>query len=227
MPIIDILNDPRPKQDIPRRIAQRHFWFHARAGQFTIEHGITTNTRLRDADAAKGERSLGAFTLPSFQRPSIWTDLQRTRLIESLWIGLPIGSYVVNEDDRDSAEFDRWLLDGQQRWTTIIDYVNDEFDVFGWRYSELSWAERAKFRRIIVPSYVTNITDYDALLDVYDRLAYGGTPHESRPEHLRGKESHLDRVAREALGRPVKVEEQDEPEDMPGADNDEDESPSP
>lgn len=118
----------------PRRIDEALLWFHARPTTFTIEHGITQISISRHADAARGERPLGAFILPPFQRPPVWTVAQQIRLIESFWIGLPVGSYVVNEDDdgiSPTYAYDRWLLDGQQRWAAIIAYVNDAFPVFG------------------------------------------------------------------------------------------------
>ena len=48
--------------------------------------------------AKPGERVLGAFKLPPFQRGSVWTKQQQVRFIESIWLHLPIASYVVNVD---------------------------------------------------------------------------------------------------------------------------------
>ena len=59
-------------------------------------------------------------------------------LIESLWEGVPVSAYVVNRTGTKNIQFDNLLLDGQQRWTSIRDYVNDEFSVFGGLYSEFS-----------------------------------------------------------------------------------------
>ena len=36
---------------------------------------------------------LGPFRLPEFQRPAVWSQAQEARLIESVWRGIPIGTY--------------------------------------------------------------------------------------------------------------------------------------
>ena len=127
---------------------------------------------------ASGQRVLGAFILPPFQRPSVWTPEQKVRLIESIWRGLPIGSYVVNDTNSwkpgtNNPQY--WLIDGQQRWQAIIDYVADEFPVLGYSYSELSDPDRRYFDDWVFPCYRTRINDVAILQDLYERLAYGGT----------------------------------------------------
>jgi Protein of unknown function DUF262 len=125
---------------------------------------------------AEGERYLGEFILPPFQRPPVWTEQQKVRLIESLYMGLPIGSIVWNQTALPDP-CDRWLLDGQQRMTAILEYVAGGFAVAGWRYPNLSVHERAQFERLTLPFIETMITDVDLCREVYERLAYGGTEH--------------------------------------------------
>lgn len=144
---------------------------------YCIEHGLAHRSSLRSL--RDGERSLGSFTLPPFQRPPVWTLAQKVRFIESIWLRLPIASYVVNEDFRDRLGYpcSDWLLDGQQRWTAIIGYVNDEFPVFGGTHGQLTIVQQRKFRNHPFPAIVTRDLTKAQCLEVYNRLAYGGTNH--------------------------------------------------
>ena len=126
-----------------------------------------------------GERMLGSFILPAFQRPPVWTLDQQVRLIESIWSGLPIGSYVWNQTECLSAT-DGWLLDGQQRITALLSYVAGDFAVFGHRYTDLERFEQRGFGNRPMASIETNIRTEAECRVVYDRLAYGGTPHASK-----------------------------------------------
>lgn len=123
-----------------------------------------------------GESRLLRWKLPTWQRPYVWTSDQERRLIESIWLGIPIASYVYNHI-RGGGELDGILVDGQQRWTAISRYVNDGFPVFGYMWSQLTELDRRSFRSTGFPCIMTDYTDEDALRDLYDRLAYGGTPH--------------------------------------------------
>lgn len=152
-------------------------WFRATASAMSLSE-MMSDVHYRCA--GEGERQLGPYVLPPFQRPSVWSRAQQVRLLESLWDGLPIGSYVFNQTDTQSV-CDGWLLDGQQRITSILAYVNDEFSVYGHLYSELSMPERRGFKMRPIGVLTTRIDNEDQCREVYERLAYGGTPHEPQP----------------------------------------------
>ena len=143
-----------------------------------IRFGVTVPDTLdRVAYIDRGERQLGIFVLPPFQRKSVWTRKQQTLLIESLWLGLPIAAYIFNQTDI-AGETDMWLLDGQQRWTAILAYVNGDFDVMGFKFGDLSDVDQKSFKSMTFPCVQTNIRDSSVCEDVYNRLAYGGTNHD-------------------------------------------------
>lgn len=125
-----------------------------------------------------GERWLGRFILPPFQRPPVWTREQQIKLIESVWLELPIGVFIYNQPSNMSHPTDQWLIDGQQRITALLAYVADEFPVFGYRYSEITEIDRRMFQCKHFPCVQLAMTDAAAMEDIYMRLAYGGTPHE-------------------------------------------------
>jgi len=135
---------------------------------------------------APGERYLGAFIVPPFQRGLVWTLEQKRRLIESLYMGLPVGAIVWNQTHA-AGRCDRWLLDGQQRVTAITEWLAGGFAVSGWRYPDLPEIERRHFDRMGIEAIQTEIEDEATCREVYDRLVYGGTPHEPREVDHAGK----------------------------------------
>lgn len=157
-------------------------WFRAQSHSTTM--GFITGTRHSgrlEKSLGPGERLLGWMVLPPFQRPPVWTEAQRIRFIESAWAGLPLGSYVLNMVQVGNGATDCWLLDGQQRVGAVLAYEADEFPVHGLLFSQLEARHRRKWEMgISFPYLETQLTDEAELREVYDRLAYGGTPHEPK-----------------------------------------------
>jgi hypothetical protein len=155
-------------------------WFRAQGHNFSIGTVLHVNGALgREGPLFEGERRLGWFVLPPFQRPPVWTEAQKVRFIESAWGGLPLGSYVYNRPP-ENERTDAWLLDGQQRVTAILEYAAGSFPVMGHRYPELTRLDQRTFEMVTFPALETRLDDVEQLADVYDRLAYGGTPHEPK-----------------------------------------------
>lgn len=74
-------------------------------------------------------------TIPRYQRGIVWTAQQREDLIESISKGFPVGAllaYQTNEHTEANAAPLVWqLVDGLQRSSTLIAYLNDPFEVAG------------------------------------------------------------------------------------------------
>lgn len=159
-------------------------WFTATSRAFPVEMLMFRSSRSlsRTAALGLGERQLSWLVLPDFQRPPVWSQAQQVRFIESIWGGLPIGAYVYNRAQDGDGPTDNWLLDGQQRITALMAYVDDAFPVLGHLYSEITEIDRRRFGMREFPALETRIDDVDQLREVYDRLAYGGTPHEPKGE---------------------------------------------
>lgn len=158
-------------------------WFRAHSSPRQIEVGLAgmLGFHYRPSRPEAGERQLGKFVLPAFQRGLVWTDHQQVRFIESVWDGLPLGTYVVNsDDDRPDRPFDGWLLDGQQRWHALSRYAAGELKVYGARFPDIRQMDQLRFLMREFTALVTELTTLEACREVYERLAYGGTPHEAR-----------------------------------------------
>lgn len=130
---------------------------------WTIEHGMVV-------------RSEGGWVIPDFQRPLVWTTEQKQKFVESILMELPIGAYCYHE-----AEDHGWngeLLDGQQRWSAIYDFVDGVFPAFGLFWNDLSSIEqRMDFLGQVFPAFEVRGMTYEQKLEIFERLAYGGTPN--------------------------------------------------
>lgn len=136
-----------------------------------------------------GQQRMGAYFIPPFQRPLVWTEAQKERLVESALLGVSIGTIVVvdamncpMQTPERFAATDRWLLDGQQRCSALIDYREDRLTVFRGtdcehRWSDLTQNERRRFWRTQIGVLKVQTDDVAYCREVYDRLAFGGTPH--------------------------------------------------
>ncbi|KZN20444.1 MULTISPECIES: DUF262 domain-containing protein [Pseudomonas] len=126
-----------------------------------------------------GRRVLG-YKLPSWQRPEVWSDEQCTKFIESIWLGVGLGTFQVNDSPKTALSL--ILLDGQQRLRAIERYWNGDFAILGedgvaYLWSELTDQEHRHFYRIPFPWVETRYSSEDELRAAYDRHNFGGTAH--------------------------------------------------
>jgi hypothetical protein len=61
---------------------------------------------------------------PFFQRRQVWTNIDKELFIETILRGYPFPEIFIatGEFDRKEMKLKEWLVDGQQRVTTIVDY---------------------------------------------------------------------------------------------------------
>lgn len=133
------------------------------------------------------ERFVMGMPLPSWQRPLVWTSEQQIRFITSIWEGVDIGSYLVNDIVEFDApdryrKFSDIVLDGQQRLHAIQCYLQDLIavpDALGQPrlWSELGRIERRRFGQFQFARATVCSWDESFLRKVYDLRAFGGTPH--------------------------------------------------
>lgn len=120
-----------------------------------------------------------AFVLPDYQRGDVWSQAQKIKFLESLLIKIPVGSYCVHLDE-DTGQWE--LLDGQQRWTAIFNYVDNQFPVFGLYYRDLTDVELRYFKFLEFPVFMASGFSEEEKLELFNRLAYGGTPNSVNDE---------------------------------------------
>lgn len=132
---------------------------------------IITRLRHREIDLS-----------PDFQRLEVWKDTQRSRLIESLLLRIPIPVFYVSADERNNWS----VVDGVQRMSTVKRFLDDQDFVLndleylqrfnGNRYSDLP---RAMQRRISETQFLVHVieptTPKDVMFNIFLRLNTGGT----------------------------------------------------
>lgn len=129
------------------------------------------------------ERQLLNLVLPTWQRGFVWTEEQQRAFIEGIFLGFGTGYYVINGrdfEDGNDRYMSGWLLDGQQRISSIARFVKGEISVFDRiRYSDLSIGERRRrFDHVIFPCIELEYqANEEVLKALYRRLNFGGTAH--------------------------------------------------
>lgn len=118
---------------------------------------------------------------PGFQRYDVWTKQKKSRLIESVLLGLPIPIiYFAEEPDGSSV-----VIDGQQRLLSIFQFFANDWplaglkvleDVEGDRYRDLPTALQEQFEK-----YTLSIVEIrkesapELRFDLFERLNTGAT----------------------------------------------------
>ena len=132
-----------------------------------------------------------------YQRGSVWSDDQRRNLIRSMFLGLPIGSVVLNDTGNLDREDYITVVDGKQRIETVRAFVTDRLaipstwipaihleqsvTVDGWPvagvlFSGLSLAYRRKFTNLSVPALVAHVDTVEQEAEVFRLINAGGVP---------------------------------------------------
>ena len=132
---------------------------------------------------------------PDFQRTSVWTNVQKSRLIESLLLNLPIPPCFLAEDE-DST---RVVVDGQQRLRSIDDFYHGRYaltglqvlkDLNGKKWEDLPpKLDRKILQRVIRTLVISHFTNSGIRFEIFERLNSGGVPlteQEIRNATLRG-----------------------------------------
>ncbi|MFE9425305.1 DUF262 domain-containing protein [Kitasatospora sp. NPDC006697] len=120
---------------------------------------------------------------PDFQRGQVWKDNQKSLLVESLLLNIPLPAFYFAED-RDGAFH---VVDGLQRLSTLHEFVRGrgfplkglEYlkDVEGRRFSDLAvqWQRRIYNTQLII-NVIDPTTPADVMYDIFKRINTGGTP---------------------------------------------------
>lgn len=118
---------------------------------------------------------------PDFQRKDVWKGKQRSELIESILMGIPIPIMYLFE----TADGRKQVVDGRQRITTIFDFLNNKFplrdlkilhDLNGSRFSDLDKKLQGIFEDYQLHVYVIQPpTPERVKYDIFDRVNRGGT----------------------------------------------------
>ncbi|MHB8848544.1 MAG: GmrSD restriction endonuclease domain-containing protein [Burkholderiales bacterium] len=122
---------------------------------------------------------------PDFQRMRVWTPEQKSRLIESILLRIPLPAFYFSSD----ADGYMQVVDGVQRLSTIHEFVrNNSFilqhleyldkELGGKSFSDIKgtiWAKRIYTTQIVV-NVIDPQTPTRVKFDIFKRINTGGTP---------------------------------------------------
>jgi uncharacterized protein with ParB-like and HNH nuclease domain len=135
---------------------------------------------------------------PKFQRRNAWDDARRSRLIESLIIGMPVPEIVLAENPVEKGAF--IVIDGKQRLTSIVGFINADVseqqywekpklkglktrkDLNGITFSDLEKKSKYSselirfFNHDIRCTIITGLKSQDVLYDIFYRLNTNSVP---------------------------------------------------
>ncbi|MDP1925637.1 MAG: DUF262 domain-containing protein [Thiobacillus sp.] len=128
---------------------------------------------------------------PSFQRRGAWDETRKSRLIESIIVGMPVPNIVLAEKKDHRGRF--MVIDGKQRLLAIQEFIRDGYrlrgldlreDLNGFHFSNLSADDRESFENSTLRStLIKNWTDENFLFAAFYRLNVGSLP--LSPQELR------------------------------------------
>ena len=110
-----------------------------------------------------------------YQRGHVWKLADKIALIDSIFNNIDIGKFVFVQRDY-SADIFYEILDGKQRLTAIIEFIEDRFKYKGFYFSELSGMDKNKFgNHGITMGYLENPNE-EAIFETFIKLNTCGKP---------------------------------------------------
>lgn len=122
---------------------------------------------------------------PPYQRGDVWGPIRQRNLIRSVLLGVPIPSLIIN--DRFAAGWGEEIavIDGKQRMTTVLDFLEGKLDVPGeWfgmggdlvTFDALPIARQRGFRNMPLQVAEGQLKTLEAEIEVFELVNFGGVP---------------------------------------------------
>ena len=88
------------------------------------------NTSLKNIASFNDMNKAGKTAIrPPFQRNTVWTERQKSYLIDSVLNGYPIPELYIQEVIDEEGNSNYIIVDGQQRMRSVLDFLADKFGI--------------------------------------------------------------------------------------------------
>lgn len=144
----------------------------------TVEKGFYTVYELK----RKYDKETKQIILDSdFQRESVWTKAQKSELIESVLMGLPLPIFYFNQDKSGRLI----VVDGRQRLSSFFEFLSNDFsleklkiliDLNGKKFNDLDGKSQSQIEDFQIQAHVIMPPTPDRVkFDIFDRVNRAGT----------------------------------------------------
>lgn len=128
---------------------------------------------------------------PFYQRGIVWSEEEKTSLIDSIFQQIEIGRLVFRNLPYSDTEPTVEIVDGKQRLTTLMDFYLDKWEYRGHKFSELSPKDRQHF--LSFPVLIVEVEEADDLKILKYFKKINKTSHPITEEHM----SKIDKLIEE------------------------------
>lgn len=150
---------------------------------------------------------------PYFRTHTDWRIVQRSNFIESLFLGMPVGNIICEENS--FGEFT--VLDGTQRLKTIFQFINNEFSLEDLKllkhlnyknFDDLNYNDRSLIKNRVTLNFLSISYDTHPVLkfEFFKRINYGQTrfPIQSARNYAFPQTKYLIEEIKESLPYDIK-----------------------
>jgi hypothetical protein len=110
---------------------------------------------------------------PYFQRKLVWRDAHKVDFIKTILLGYPFPEIFLSRGkiNLETMTSCSSIVDGQQRMSSIYEYIEGKFPVDGKTYQELASSEKEGFLKYEIAIIDLDLADNDAkIIEIFQRL---------------------------------------------------------
>lgn len=136
----------------------------------SLRYQVRSRQLVDVANELKAKRLILA---PYFQRKLVWRESHKADFIRTILDGYPFPEVFfsrgrINLNDMTSTSS---VVDGQQRLTTIVEFLNDKLEVDGRKFSTLAASEKEAFLKYEIAVIELDLASDDArVIEMFKRL---------------------------------------------------------
>jgi len=143
---------------------------------------VYTDAQTPTVASLKGLQDDGDLDVrPPYQRFDVWTNSKKSKLIESVFLGLPLPRLYLAENPDGTQE----VIDGQQRLLALFQFMDEKYKLTGLKtlgehngssWSTLSKEEKRHIRNTTLSTVlIQKESDPELRYDLFERLNTGAT----------------------------------------------------